>query len=391
MRTLKSNIFGPVLFVALAWSFAACNTTNFKSNTPKAPAPATKTEEKTLKLTCDPAQDNSSLVTDVVSTSKTSVKLEGEFCHLDKQSLAGELMVLFLLDFSGSMMENDPDLAGSCGRLKAAQAISTKMDEFVAKGINVKFAIQAFGDAALPVIGPVDAAGFKSQLLADTFCRDNAGATNYEAAFNASSNLLQTQNGVKLVYFISDGTPTVSGLASNLAVPLPIGPLDSAFARAYSAGLSAAERLRQLDKLTLNAIYIENKFTTAVLNPAGSQDPEQYLEKITGSKDNVRLVSNADKLDESILSFETPEVTTLEQSSVSGKLSAGSQGAKNVEIASLTADPSRPGVWLFVTKPFPLYGEAGQVVENRVVFSVKDSNGKEQTATAVIKYKFQDQ
>jgi hypothetical protein len=363
----------------------ACNTTSFRSESPKvnAKAPAKedpKTPKKadaTLKLACEDGKGEAHLVTDLKGTGETQVRLEGEFCGIEPTAANGKLTVLFGLDFSGSMKTNHPTVGDTSGRLGAANAIVSKLEADLHDGIDLNIGILPFGAAAEPLVAPQPLAAFKTQLTAATICRSDSGDTTYDAAFQGATEALKTVEGAKVVYFVSDGLPTSSGTG----ILTGIGTLGGLQA-IYDAGKKAAEGLRALPDLTLNTIFLGS---TTGIGTAGV-DPQTYLEEITGDKDHVKVVQNAQDLAAAIVKFETPDPVTLEKDAASGIVDAGSLGKETIKLASLEADPDREGVWTFVTEPFALFGDAKKAVKNELTFLVKTADGKEYKATAEVSF-----
>lgn len=381
MRFQVGARLATVAAMGLMTLLSACNDTSFKSQNPKRGADVTvkepdrKSSDATLKLACEDGKGDAHLVTDLKGTEATMVQLEGEFCGIPAGTSTGKLTMLFVVDFSGSMIANDPLVSGSCGRLAAAKAIVTKLEAQSSDNVEIKVGLNPFGASALPGIAPVDLAAFKAQLTPEALCRDDGGDTNYEAAFVAANDTLKATDGQKVVYFISDGLPTSSGT----------GPLGGIFAdetQVYAAGRKAAETLRELQNLTLNTIFVGGS------TPGGatSVDPQTYLEQITGDKAKVRVVANAEDLAAEILKFDTPDAVALDPDSVAGTVSASAFGKNDIKVASLTLDPAREGVWLFVTEPFALFGDRKKAVDNDVTLTVRGADGKDYKATAVIKF-----
>ena len=136
----------------------------------------------------------------------TPVVFSGHLCE-PKQRMRD---IVFVVDVSGSMNENDPRVGDSCGRLQAIESVVAS----VGTG-NANFAIVTFGSnisrsssmlfdnkAALYT----DIAGTNG--IADVLC-DAAGGTNYDAGLTRAAELLQfsREDAGKEVYFVSDGVP----------------------------------------------------------------------------------------------------------------------------------------------------------------------------------------
>jgi Mg-chelatase subunit ChlD len=381
----------PLFVVAMA-----CNSTDFKSATPKQPNPAkedvpqTKPPvSKTFKLACEKTGGGEAhLVEQVSGDARTQVRIEGEFCGISEVEAKGNLTVLFVVDLSGSMQANDPTVLGSCGRLKAAEALVDKLKTSVKPGLRIDVGLLPFGDYAKTGVEPKTLAEFEAELTEDAFCDTTGGATNYEAAFVGAKAMLDGRDGAKAVYLISDGLPTNAGTTPGSLPVDPLAPLDEQLAQVEKAGLDAAEALRKGDKdLTLNAIFLGAADPGATGLPgAVGTDPEEYLKKITGDAERVRLVKNADDLAQEIVTLETPDVASVDKDSASGDVKAAQLGEKKLALASLEKDPNREGVWTFVTEPFELYGKAGAPISNEITITVKSTDGKVHKATAQLDF-----
>ncbi|MEZ4741024.1 MAG: hypothetical protein R3B45_01010 [Bdellovibrionota bacterium] len=73
--------------------------------------------------------------------------------------------------------------------------------------------------------------------------------------------------------------------------------LDSKELDAKKFGLDAANELRELENLSLYAIYLDGE------GSEGRKDRMDYLSEITGSSNNIKIVSQAGELVEGILIF----------------------------------------------------------------------------------------
>lgn len=341
-----------------------------------------KKSDRSLKLQCKDGQSEAKLVTEVTGQASTTVRLEGEFCGLGSAAKNGDLTVAFVLDYSGSMRENDPLVLGSCGRLKAGEAILSKLKSAPElKDANVKVALQAFGTTGIRGIDPIALDQFEANLTAERFCRDDGEQTNYEAAFKNAETLLSTIEGNKVVYFITDGTPTVKGLSAIDALFSQPDPQE-----VVDAGRAAAESLRNNVKdMTLNVVFVGNIDVANNIEIPGF-DPEAYLAEIAGNKDNVRVVNSAEDLAAKIVTFETPTAAAFSTDSVEGRLEATDFDGKSIALESLEPVEGRAGVYTFVTESFELYGNAEEATQNVLTLTIKGADGKVHTATAEIKF-----
>lgn len=375
MLEKKQQIKKLTLVAMLICVAASCSDSKFSGTARVAPpVEATAAGEKLFHVDCIGDQSNSSLTTDFSGPINSTIRLEGEFCKLNATPGQGsDLSVIFVLDFSGSMRTNDPS-PDSCGRLQAAQAIATRLEQKTPVGAqaSLKFGMVGFDSVAAPKIQITTLAAFKAQLTAQNFCGfTTGGATNYADAFKQTQSFLSAAQGTKVVYFISDGMPTMgsSGIGGD----------------PHGEGQSAAEALRSsIASLTLNAIFLGASTTDPLSDP--SQDPKTYLEKITGSADRVRLVTNADQVADQITTFVDPVVPTLETTSALGQLVSGTGASKAVSVKSLIPSTTKPGIWQFVTEPFPLYATPGTVTNNVVTLSVKASDGSQKQSIVTIRF-----
>lgn len=363
-----------------AFMLVGCNNTSFKSGSKKEAGdavPVHKSAAKNIKIPCE--NGTSKIKTTLSGSTKTSVIVDGEFCGIPANSVEGKLTAFFVLDFSGSMRINDPIISGSCGRLKAAEAIVAKLEDSIIDGVELSAGFLQFDSRALPAVKPVALDSFKSHLTEARFCGDSGGATNYEAALAATKDALKNVDGNKVVYFISDGMPTQAG-TSPLSGLFGGGDAQSI----YDAGQKAAESLRsEVSNLTLNAVYL-GYVEGAQGNDVTVESPEAYLEKITGSKDNVKMATNADALASEIVKFETPNIAELDTNSVKGEVAASGFSSKSFTVSNLKKDDGRDGVWTFATDSIDLFATAGKAVENTIKISIKGSDGKVYEAVAQV-------
>lgn len=381
--SLLSLISLPLLSTAL---LVGCNETSFKSGNKKEPGEATpvqKPAQKNIRIPCE--NGTSKVTTSLSGSTKTSVVIDGEFCGIPANTVEGKLTAFFVLDFSGSMLRNDPVDGGSCGRLKAAQAIVSKLESSIEDGVELSAGLLQFDDKALPPINPEPLNSFKSHLSETKFCENTGGATNYEAAFAATKDILKNIDGHKVIYFISDGLPTKAGTASVTDITSILsGGLNAA--DVHAAGTKAAAALRaEVKDLTLNAIYLgSGGDPNDPLITSGPVSPEAYLEEITGDKKNVKLATNADALATEIVKFDTPEVSELDKDTVNGEIAATGFTSKSFGVSALTKDPAREGVWTFSTDSVDLFAAAGKSVENTIKITIKGSDGKTYEAVATV-------
>lgn len=331
----------------------------------------------------------------VPETANVHATVRGAFCPESKNKLT----VLFVVDYSGSMGRhipakgqaevpgNDPQVNGSCGRLRAAQAIIDKIKAEKKAGDTVEIGMVPFAGGivtkkVMPIAGLDQFAGAVNK---DTFCQyvvqdasfgydpQNPGgidggagflglfgvdaSTNYKAAFTAAQSVLSGVYGRKVVYFISDGEPTSGG-----ADPI-------------AAGVEAGNALRQsVDNLTLNALVLGNV-----------PQAESVLAQVAGAPERVRRADNADQLAQAILDF--PEASIDESTGKAWLTVAPYQPRADLGLRYLKADPSRAGVWIWETQPFVLLGKPGETVANVVEVTALGKDGSTHAATVQINFK----
>ncbi len=136
----------------------------------------------------------------------TPVIFSGHLCEPQRR----QRDIVFVVDVSGSMNENDPRVGNTCGRLQAIESVMAS----VSNG-NANFAIVTFGTGNTRSSSKLfdnQAALFADvsggQNIADVLC-DAAGGTNYDAGLTRAAELLQfsREKAGKEVYFVSDGKP----------------------------------------------------------------------------------------------------------------------------------------------------------------------------------------
>ena len=261
--------------------------------------------------------------------------LSGEFCPLASDSLK----IIFLVDFSLSMYNksngegNDPIVNGSCGRMSAVEAIVNRVLETSqntsAQAAIVPFSIDVIGSPQLSSLNQ-----FQNQITAENLC-GGVRYTNYKAGFDGVYDLLANTSGEKIIYFITDGLPTYGGGGEN-----------GYFLRHRDAATTSASRLRSMENLTLNTIFLGNVFDDA----SEHFQPQAFLEEITGSADRVKIVSEADQLASQILNINRPLIA-IDPSTVSGLLQNQTH-QRPLEIIKFENLNKGYGAWSFTTTAF---------------------------------------
>jgi hypothetical protein len=336
----------------------------------------------------------------VASRNRVVTTVKGEFCPQSTKVLT----VLFVVDFSGSMGRhvpetgggelagNDPQVAGSCGRLRAAQAILERIAKTSQPGDKIQLGMMPFAGGIVTnrMIPITDVASFASKVSKDSFCQyvvqdssfgydpANPGgmngasvggllgylgiggvdaSTNYSAAFKAAQTILTPVYGRKVAYFISDGQPTSGG-----ADPI-------------MAGVAAGIQLRQsVNNLELNGLYLGAPNVAA----------EDVLAQVAGSVDRVRRAENADDLAKEILSF--PDAT-IDSKSGKAFLTVAPYPKNDLGLQYLNKDGARASIWVYETQPFVLLGTPGKSVLNLVEVTALGEDGTSYRAVVKINYR----
>lgn len=326
-----------------------------------------------LRSTC---ADNSIAVSqENLNASQGQIALSGQFCA----SNSSDLHVLFVLDFSQSMVTNDPAVGSwgggagvSCGRLRAVEAIVQALKASSGTMDQVSIGLVGFGGGAAEVIPESALASFSAN--GNTVCRADLGSTNYKAAFESATTALQKSSRKnKVLYFISDGQPTRGGVN-----------ISTNTTGHFNAGRVAASSLRSsVPNLMFNAL---------LLQPTGgsswsSIDPRQYLAELTGDSSRVRIVTEASALANNAVQLLSSPVA-IEPSSVSANLQHSSGISSAVKLLSFSpvneALPSddRTGTWAFKTEPFTI--PTTGVGTYQLVIEGQDRSGARKSTTVSI-------
>ncbi len=297
----------------------------------------------------------------------TTVRVAGEFCPTSKAS--GETTVVFIIDHSASMEPgasegpNDPTTAGSCGRLKAAMVLADRYS--VAQGVKVKVGVGGFSDSARVQMPLTDLEEVRADLSGEMFCNADGkfARTNYGAAFSTTASLLAGVEGQKVVYFISDGSPTVGG------------------ADPRQSGLTGAEQLKAVPDVTLFALFVG--YTAGKAN-----NPQQYLEQITGDPNLVKVTGSAEELVKAAGSVLTPGVELTAKDIAVQLAVEGTTKDIALEKFGLRDDKSTNFIW--ATEAFELIGKAGSTTLNELTVSGKTLAGDALKSVAKIEFSQQN-
>lgn len=143
---------------------------------------------------------------------------KGELCRPEQMPRD----IVFVIDVSGSMSQNDPVVQQTCGRLDAVRSVLQKY-----ANEKTQFALVTFQSSRMAVSknfgkngDEMLAAAGSSDPLA-TIC-GAAGGTNYQDGLLAAETLLQggRSGATKEVYFISDGAPSLNKTGEDVAARL---------------------------------------------------------------------------------------------------------------------------------------------------------------------------
>lgn len=293
------------------------------------------------------------------------IRISGEFCP---SRAISQISVLFVVDFSGSMTgplegPNDPTMAGTCGRLRAAEALVKKFDEL--QNVSLNLGMVGFSNDARLRLPFTDIASFRASLTTENWCGSdsNLARTNYRAAFEAANTALSNRSGDKVIYFVSDGSPTTGGTGGQSNT---------------QAGLTAAQSLRNQygRDLVLNAVFLGYRNGQA-------QNPQTYLESITGSAASVRLVSGANELVAAVTSFPITQ-DLIRADKVTGNLVGNNQNSAVGLAGFKRLNPDHR--YIYVSQPIKLIGEPGSKTTNIVTFEAITDDGRTLTSRAHIEY-----
>ncbi len=388
--------------IPLAFLASACNTVAFDSDGKKTsgskPEPVAESGSGSkdggvstpAKPSLEPGEDN-----DLALDCKTkrlelrgkagaSLPIRGKLCGLPDPRAKAEATVMFIVDVSGSMVQNDPMVGGSCGRLKAAEAIVGLLDKTNTASDGVHLGVLGFADVVAHAVDPIPLSMFRAKLNPDVFCAMRGGGTNYDAALTLALDALKGFEGPKAVYFISDGLPTRAGLIpSNSVLDGLVGA--ELINRIQDLGLKAAIKLREsVKQLFFYAVYLDS----GTPDPNGG-DPMSYLAKITGSADWVRLANRAEDLANVITSFKPPQATgaiVAEAKATAGLVAPGKTAATPVTLASFSQDKAELGTYHFETRPVKLDGKPGVTSEYELEMVLDIGDGKKTTQRVILAF-----
>ena len=342
---------------------------------------------KEVRVVCSTGYDSSVATIDyrAPKSQKVSMQVRGEFCPQSTEKLS----VLLAVDYSASMGKHifdktntvsdgsDPLVNGSCGRLRAVQAIVKKLKDSAKGSDAISVAILPFASKALTSAGTKSAfialSSIDSYVNQENFCRyisqgaeyntpgalsqgetGSAPGTNYADVFAKSQSILSRVSGQKLMYFISDGEPTEPTAS----------PVESA--------VQAGTLLRSsISNLTMNSLLLKSRDASAI----------DILNRVTGSADRVKLAENADQLAAMIVDFKP---AAIDERFGNANIYAAPYPEQALNLVSISKTSEK--VWSYLTQPFLLQGIQGQMVQNRVTVLAKGTDGSQHSSVITIRY-----
>ncbi len=296
--------------------------------------------------------DGGTFPSDFYGKRGTKIRVAGEFCP--SLEIKGDLTIVFVLDHSGSMEgnpfegPNDPTSGGTCGRLKSAQSLVKRYASMTST--NIKAGVVGFSNSAHVQLPIAPLSNLQNNLTSNVFCGSDSptATTNYAAAFATTAAQLQNVQGTKLIYFISDGSPTTGGTDP------------------HQAGLSAANAMRAIPNLTLYALFVGYK-------SGGANNPQGYMNQITGNPALVRITANADELARAAAALAQPTIT-INRDDTKATLD-NPQGSTAVAIDRFVLRADKANTYSWMTAPIELVGDVHAAVVNQLTVTSKSSAG----------------
>lgn len=362
---------------------------------------------------------------------KYETSIKGKICP-STNTEEQKIKLLFVVDYSGSMgahttmkeyfesigqtapevystekaTGNDPligDGEGVCGRLEAAKQILKQYENRSNVEVGfIPFASTVEADYLRPLRPLAD---FNTELGPELFCKyimaeekyegqeGSRGAikkitptgiglgqrpdmTNYQAAFEEAERMVKDTYGKKLVYFISDGQPTLTN-------DTPMFSLGFDLESVKEKSIQAGKNLRNnVPNLNLYGIILGegNSEAEAILNEiaGGDGSDESYTTTI---KDVNVFIDNPSDPD----FFTIPEVTT-ELAPDTAKAILQVEPYEKKDIGLLKFEKLDDGTWEYETNPFFLMGLPGSTVDNVLTIKVEDSSGYPLESKVTIRY-----
>lgn len=329
-----------------------------------------KDGDRVIDAPCSAEQDEKVIEVTHNGSTQDSFQVKAEWCLKGKQ--VGRLKLMFLVDLSGSMKDNDPMVGGSCGRLDGARALVERIQSVKRDTDVVEVAAVTFGSEARPASDFIPLDDFvKTKMNADIFC-DAVDQTNYSGALEVAADLIQTSGDTEtpvVAYLLSDGLPSLGTERSQ-----------EDFVNTERSAIDSARVLLGLGNVSLNAVYLQSA------SVAGTTSPEAYLGDLTGSPDKVKIVSNAEDLGASITTFELPAAKA--SAAAASATLTGAGDACRIPVKSVKDDPNDRNKVVVTTKRFKL-SEDGDDPTSRYTIKLKvdAADGSVRQKTIVINLK----
>jgi hypothetical protein len=276
-----------------------------------------------------------------------------------------DITVLFIFDVSGSMSENDP----ACYRKLGASTLSQKINADIDDESSVYYKYLTFSNSASMAY---DVPNGNFDLFSSSICSIN-NMTNFQAAFNQAKRALENVTGRKIVYFLSDGLPTMSdttyyygfGGFGGYGGYGGHGTYGRSNDHHMATARSAAASLMSLKDLTLFGVLL-----------GGDRDGKANFDSIIGDSNRTRQVQRAEDLSTAFLDFPKPSLTgkysaVLQPFTVNG-VAKGASKALNIKPKvgdKCWDDDEQNGVTvreMWCVDYFPLTGQEGSVVNNKL-------------------------
>ena len=334
-----------------------------------------------VRITCDKSQLSTTKVQNVSGVNYTKISIEGQICLSGEvTTVSGSANVLFIVDRSNSMRAADKTTLGKCSRKDAIKKV-IKATTGGKSSPNIKGAVVTFGQYANSTNWTE-----LSSLSYSNVCGEGGsgswsdnGGTNYEAAFKKAKDLLKGKKGTNIIYFITDGAPSLSKSTSSYS--------GNDWSGGQSAGKSAMTELKNsVSDLTINALYlVDPDLGTYGSGTPTASETYDYLVGLVGNANNVKKAEKASDLVDQIATFDTVPAGTFSSTEDISALVTVEGSSSNVVVKELNYVSE--GVYTYVLKEVEHRGDSGTVTDNVFTVTGKGSNGETSTSTVIVKFK----